>query len=180
MRERAREAFSASPRFRAIDGTAEATHLPDGSVDLVSAAQAFHWFDHEAARREWRRILSERGVALIFANERCTGGTPFLEGYERLVRGLKGRAAVEARLLGEEGMRRFFGKGLRGEVALENRQRLSFPLLCARFFSASYTPGKGQEGHLALCSALEELFRANSEDGLVTLLYQTRAWAGEL
>ena len=180
MRERASEAFSASPRFKAIDGTAEATHLPDRSVDLVSAAQAFHWFDQEAARKEWRRILSPKGVALIFANERCKGGTPFLEGYERLVRGLEGHERVEARRLGEEGMRRFFGKGLRGEISLANRQRLSLPLLCARFFSSSYTPSKGQEGHEALRSALLELFRASAEDGLVTLLYQTRAWAGEL
>ena len=38
------------PRFRNVDGTAESTTLPDSSVDLITAAQAFHWFD--PSRRE--------------------------------------------------------------------------------------------------------------------------------
>src|SRR5206468_7601123 len=44
------------PRFRSVEGTAEATTLPDASVDYVVAGQAFHWFDPQAARTESRRI----------------------------------------------------------------------------------------------------------------------------
>ncbi|MDC6668499.1 class I SAM-dependent methyltransferase, partial [Leclercia adecarboxylata] len=53
-------------RLRVADGTAEATGLADNSVGLVAAAQAFHWFDATAVRREWARILQPEGMALVF------------------------------------------------------------------------------------------------------------------
>ena len=56
----ARPAKNISPpttRFTSIDGSAEATTLDDSSVDFVTAGQAFHWFEPEATRREFSRIL---------------------------------------------------------------------------------------------------------------------------
>ncbi|REN17172.1 class I SAM-dependent methyltransferase, partial [Mycobacterium tuberculosis] len=55
-------------RLKVADGTAEATGLADNSVGLVAAAQAFHWFDTTAVRREWARILQPEGMALVFWN----------------------------------------------------------------------------------------------------------------
>ena len=46
-------------------GKAEATCLPDASVDLVSAGQCWHWFDRERAAHECRRILVPGGIVLI-------------------------------------------------------------------------------------------------------------------
>ncbi|MCL2123531.1 MAG: class I SAM-dependent methyltransferase [Desulfovibrionaceae bacterium] len=45
------------PNLRVVDGTAEATGLPDSSVDVVTCAQAFHWFDGEKFKAECMRIL---------------------------------------------------------------------------------------------------------------------------
>ena len=73
------------PRFSAIDGRAEATGLDDASVDLVSVAQAFHWFDTVAVRAEWQRILRPGGQALIYWNSRLLDASPFLVGYEQLL-----------------------------------------------------------------------------------------------
>jgi hypothetical protein len=39
------------PEFQSGAGTAEDTGLPTDSVDVVTAAQAFHWFDVEKASR---------------------------------------------------------------------------------------------------------------------------------
>ena len=77
--------LSGCPNVRIIDGSAEATGLPDGSVDVVTAAQAFHWFDRDRAKREFRRILAPGGRAALLWYERLTTGDPFLEGYERLL-----------------------------------------------------------------------------------------------
>ena len=53
MREAAERLLAGHPSFRSVDGTAEATGLADDSVDLVTAGQAFHWFE---------RGQSENGV----------------------------------------------------------------------------------------------------------------------
>ena len=37
--------------FHSVAGTAEATTLPDRSIDAIVAGQAFHWFDAAKARR---------------------------------------------------------------------------------------------------------------------------------
>src|SRR5579864_6957992 len=68
MRAAALEWLGGNARFRAVDGTAEATTLATASVDLVSAAQAFHWLDPAAVRREWARILRPGGLAAIYWN----------------------------------------------------------------------------------------------------------------
>lgn len=55
------------PGVEVLDGTAEAVPLPDGSVDAVVVAQAFHWFDAPAALAELRRVLRPGGgLALVW------------------------------------------------------------------------------------------------------------------
>ena len=57
MAEAGRVALADAPGFRMVEGQAEATGLDDEVAELVVAAQAFHWFDPDAAAREWQRIL---------------------------------------------------------------------------------------------------------------------------
>jgi ubiquinone/menaquinone biosynthesis C-methylase UbiE len=46
----------------AHEGTAEALPLPDASADVITAGQAFHWFDRPKALPELRRVLKDDGV----------------------------------------------------------------------------------------------------------------------
>src|ERR1035441_3429176 len=72
MREAGRKALERFPRFRPCDGRAEATGLPPAGVDFVTAGQAFHWFDPEAARAEFERILKPAGWVALVWNERVS------------------------------------------------------------------------------------------------------------
>ena len=64
MRE---QLFRALPDVDAFDGTAESIPLPDGSVDVVTCGQAFHWFRAEEALREIHRVLRPGGgLALVW------------------------------------------------------------------------------------------------------------------
>ena len=54
----------------ALDGTAERIPLGDGSVDLVTVAQAFHWFDGDAALAEIHRVLRPDGRLAVIWNRR--------------------------------------------------------------------------------------------------------------
>lgn len=51
-----------------MDGRAEATKLPSSSVDVITVAQAIHWFDPEPTRREMSRILKNNGWLVLLRN----------------------------------------------------------------------------------------------------------------
>jgi SAM-dependent methyltransferase len=61
-----------TPGVEILDGSDVAIPLDDGSVDVVFAAQAFHWFDHEHALAEIRRVLAPGGGLGLMWNERDT------------------------------------------------------------------------------------------------------------
>ena len=70
MRRIAEEKLSALPKFLSVNGTAEHTALPPESVHGITAAQAFHWFDRTAFRKECQRILKPGGSVVLIWNSR--------------------------------------------------------------------------------------------------------------
>ncbi len=51
--------------------------LPDAAADLVTAAQAAHWFDHAAFHAEVNRVLKPGGLVCLWCYELCYLGQPF-------------------------------------------------------------------------------------------------------
>ncbi|MDB4944366.1 MAG: hypothetical protein JWP97_3900, partial [Labilithrix sp.] len=182
MRAAAESALGGQPSFRSVASRAEATTLPDASVHLVTAAQAFHWFDLEAARREMRRVLRPRpagdtrggNVALVW-NDRDVLSTPFLRGYEELLltrcskyRELQGKANAT------HAFDALFGAGGWSRHVATNAQRLDREGLASRLRSSSYAPPPGDPDHAATFEALGAVFDRHVEaDGLVTIPYET-------
>ncbi|MFN0137957.1 MAG: class I SAM-dependent methyltransferase, partial [Phycisphaerae bacterium] len=78
MREAGDALLARFNTFRSVDGRAEATTLPDASVDAAIAGQAFHWFDTVAARQELARIVRPPGLIALIWNDRETESTAFL------------------------------------------------------------------------------------------------------
>ncbi|WP_242108068.1 class I SAM-dependent methyltransferase [Luteimonas aquatica] len=181
MREAAREWLRAFPGLRWVAAPAEATTLADASVDLVSAAQAFHWFDTDKVRGEWARILRPGGLAVVYWNSRVLEGSAFLEGYERLLRDFgTDYESVAERYQDDETMRRWFGAGFHGMASFPNRQRVDFDGLRGRLLSSSYAPRPGHPRFEPMLAALRELFDASATDGCVDFDYRTRVFAGAL
>lgn len=169
------------PQFSAVDGRAEATGLADASVDLVGAAQAFHWFDTHAVRREWKRILAPGGRVLVFWNSRLLDASPFLRGYEQLLQEFgTDYSAVAERYQTDDQMRDWFAGGLQAIGYFPNVQMLDFDALKGRLLSSSYAPTAGQPNHESMLAALRTLFDQHAVDGKVAFEYQTRAFLGTL
>ncbi|HPS32517.1 MAG TPA: class I SAM-dependent methyltransferase [Anaerolineaceae bacterium] len=70
MRAEAERQLADFPGFYSVAGRDSNTTLPDQSVNLVSAAQAFHWFEPALFREECRRILEPGGKVLLVWNQR--------------------------------------------------------------------------------------------------------------
>ena len=73
-----------APEVSVVGGTAEALPLASGSCDLVTVAQAFHWFDAERALEEIARVLRPRGAVALVWNER-DGRVPWVAELGRLM-----------------------------------------------------------------------------------------------
>lgn len=181
MREAALVWPGENPRFRAVDGRADATGLADASVDMVAVAQAFHWFDPVATKREFARILRPRGMVAIWWNSRRLGGSAFLEDYEALLREYgTDYADVAERYADDATMRAWFGDALRGEARFPHSQSLNFDGLRGRLLSSSYAPRPGHPRHAAMLAALRELFDRCQQGGRISFDYDTRVFAGKV
>jgi ubiquinone/menaquinone biosynthesis C-methylase UbiE len=71
-----------SDRINYVDGTAEFIPFEDASVNIVTAAQAAHWFNRPRFYSEAKRVLKENGIIAIFENIRDHYNSEFLSKYE--------------------------------------------------------------------------------------------------
>lgn len=181
MRGAAEAQFAGDPRFVSIDGTAEATTLPDSGIDLIIAGQAFHWFDREKARTEFRRILKPGGWVALFWNERRAGGTPFLDAYEQLLRDYASDyGKVSHRNITDAELTAFFSPGGYRVSNCEYAQWFDFQGVAGRLLSSSYAPEPGHPNHEPMMQVLKRIVADYAQDGKVCVSYDTKVYYGRL
>ena len=172
-----REAAQPHPNVSWCAGTAEATGLDEASIDLVTAFQAFHWFDHADALREMLRILRPAGRAAVIYNER-DDGDPFTAAYGDLVRRYALDETEARRAHGLDVFQSFRAWHTQRLSEVPNAQFLDTEGVVARARSSSYLP---QTGPLAdeLHAALRALAATYAVDGLVALRMKTIVVTGD-
>ncbi|HEX3798721.1 MAG TPA: class I SAM-dependent methyltransferase [Verrucomicrobiae bacterium] len=180
MREAGERLLSDYPKFQSVHATAEATTLADHSIELIVAGQAFHWFDREAARREFFRILKPGGCVALIWNDRKINASPFLMDYEKLLvtyateyREVNHRN-VDLSMLGS-----FFGPDGFKHAEFPNAQVFDWAGLQGRLLSSSYAPEAGHPNHAPMLQALDKLFERYQSDGKVVLACDTMVYYGQ-
>ena len=180
MRTTAESLLKDFDHFRSVVGTAEKTSLPESSVDFVTAGQAFHWFDREAAKQEFARILKSDGWVVLIWNARRVGSTPFLREYETLLLRYGADYAKVRHENAEEGIEQFFPPHAMKSASLDNVQRFDFPSLKGRLCSSSYAPEPGDPNFNRMVADLQNIFDTHNENGVVNFEYDTRLYYGHL
>ncbi len=145
MRQAAERRLGHYAGFHSVDGRAEATTLPDASADAIVCASAFHWFDGDSARAEFRRVLRPGGFAVVMRNGRSNAGSPFMREYAGLFQ--RYAAHTGAHRNREERLREFFAGREYHTATAEYREAIGFDVLSRRILSYSTIPLPGQPGH---------------------------------
>jgi len=182
MREAGERLLSAYENFVSVEGRAEATTLPDRSIDFVTSGQALHWFERDAARREFVRILRPGGWVVAVWNDWNAETSPFLKDYERLLIdfGTDYREVCMRAGNDDDLVYSFFGPC---EVHLKtfgNQQVFDFESLKGRLISSSYAPEPGHPNFAPMIERLASIFDRHQEDGRVVFDYDTKVYYGQL
>src|SRR5215472_8257978 len=176
MRRAGEEFLAAFPNFLSVDGTAEHTTLPDHSIDLITCAQAAHWFDRDQAIQEFQRILKPGGYLVLLWNDRRVEGSALGRDYEQMVIEYgTDYAEVHRR---DQASGDFFGPLARVKRVLPNHQDLDFDALEGRLLSSSYVPHPGDPGHEAMLAELRRIFEIHQRSGRVRMEYDTKIFFG--
>jgi len=180
MRRAGEQFLRGHSRFTSVAGTAEATNLPEHSIDLVTAAQAAHWFDRAKARSEFIRILKPGGWTVLLWNERRTDSTAFLREYEHLLLtyGTDYQEVRHERTTAE--IAGFFAPSPFRCHSLEMRQEVDYAGLEGRLLSSSYTPGPEHANYEPMLRELRRIFDAHQVQDRVSLDYNTLVYYGQL
>jgi len=169
--------------LKCVEGSSEITNLPDQSVNLITTAQAFHWFKIEETKKEWERILKpNRYVALIW-NSRLKGenASPFQREYEELVVEFgKGYTKMQENFHVQDKINSLFEKNGFQEFHTPYAQKLDFESLKGRSLSSSYMPQPEDEIYPKIIEALKKIFDKHQVENQVTLDYDTELIYGKL
>lgn len=180
MRERAEQELAEYEKFHSVDGTAEDTTLPFDSVDMIVCCQAFHWFDVEKTREEFKRILrtNESEVFLIWNERTANVG---MKDYDQILvdYGTDYKLVRHSDAVQEEDIAPFFGENGYVIKTFKNIQEVDLAGLKGRIFSSSYMPTE-EEASPELMNAIQTFYDKHQKNGVIELEYITRVYRGKV
>lgn len=164
-----------------VKASAENTALKSNSIDLITVAQAFHWFDKELFKAECKRILHHDGFLAVVFNSRCQTDVA------------KARNEVCMRYCGayhsghvHTGYADFDGENyLKNQffsmcecIKIENPYFLTKEQFIGDNLSRSYALNKDDENYADFIAELETVFNKFCKNGVVAQPYITECYLG--
>jgi len=181
MRNAAETELKDYPGFTSINGTAEHTGLAGNSADLITAAQAFHWFDKDLFKAECKRVLKEGANVALVWNSR-EESSPFvrenaeiMKRFCPLFKGFSGGIDED-----KDMFEAFFRNGSYEFRVFRNDLSYDFDGYIGRTLSASYAPKEGSPDYKDFIAALANLYERYSKGGTVSMPNITRSYIGRV
>lgn len=168
------------PEIPIINAPAENTGIDSRSVELVTAATAFHWFDEEKFKEECRRILTPEGRLAVVFNEKVTDElVKMRDEISRIYCGYKGHAG---KLSPEEGADFLRYKYFSEVEYFEYEHSMTYNKegFIGNTLSRSYSLKEGDAGYEDYVNELCRLFEKFGSSGYVELKYKASCYLGKL
>lgn len=180
MRLKAEDKFKTFSNITSLRGTAENTSLPDNSVDLITVAQAFHWFDRKSFKAECKRILKPNGKILLVWNDRDATSEIIRDNFKinsKFCADFKGSSN------GIDFSKSSFSDFFEGEfdlIEFDNCYIYDLDSFLARNLSSSYSPKSSDDNYQKYIMALVKVFDKHCESRKVRYPYITRCFLGNV
>lgn len=178
MRDKSMVYLKNQKNYQPVMGDYENTNLDDNLVDLVVSAQAFHWFDAQKAKSEFKRILKDPKQCALIWNQRDLDD-PFFAKYEEIL-------FKFCNHYGNAAHNKDFAIMLNPFFYEYDKKEFSNPLeydytsICGLLRSSSYTPLPTETGYEELFKEMKILFDDYSTNGKVILNYKTKLFYGTI
>ena len=166
--------------FHAVNGTAADTKMDDNSVDFITTAQAFHWFEPLLFKKECRRILRENGLVFLIWNMRdlsCHVNRESFKIFSKYCPNFKGFCGGMQQ--DDERIKKFFDNQY-DYIEFDNPVIYDKNKFISRSLSGSYTLKKGDAAYDDFMEALSQLFEQYAENNTLTIAYKTVAYIGKI
>ena len=175
MREAAEKILQGYTNFSSFEDSAESTGLEENCIDLIITGQAFHWFDVEMSKREFKRIIKPNGNVALIWNNRGKSGTDFNSSYENFI--LKYGTDYREIKKNDGNVDLFFN--YQKEI-FYNFQELDFTSFKGRVLSSSYIPLDDNPNFPKMILELGNLFNKHQRNGIIRIEYNTEVFLGKL
>jgi SAM-dependent methyltransferase len=181
MLEACRDLATQQPALEGVQGSAEATTLPDESVDLIAVGRAMHWFDWPRAHREFQRILRPSGWVLVATNGHRDSGAAVSNRLSEILRGWRTDSA-EADTRGDfnQRLRGFLDTSTWQRTTLDQAMTVNFATLLGYAESLSAIPRPGERGYAEMLAELRVLFEEYQLDGKLETPLACQLFLGRL
>lgn len=179
MRRKMQPLIQSYDNLYVIGATAENSTLPDKGFDLVTVAQAFHWFDEQKFRRECQRILKSNGVVALVWNSRERNAKMTDAYYDILKKYCESYNHLQNTRPYTQDFSRFFGgeyttKLISNPIPLDKGHFINHTL------SASYSLKPEDKAFEEYMAELESYFEKYQENGIITIANVTEIYIGGL
>ncbi len=182
MRNVAEEELKSYANLTTLNGNAENTKLKDNSVDFITVAQAFHWFDCKAFKAECKRTLKTDGKVLLVWNSRNPESEVTIDSFKvnqlycTNFTGFSGGMNWDTV---NEDMEEFFG-GDYEELSFANDFEYDEESFIGRQLSSSYALKESDEKYIEYIDALKSVFTKYSNNGIILDPNTTKAYLGKI
>ena len=176
MRKKAEELLSQNSNFVSVDGNDLNMNIPDSSLDYITAAQAFHWFDVDGFKKECKRVLKPGGKVIIVYNFRDEGAA-----CTKALKELRYKYSAEfhgfSNGISQEKCLSFFD-GECDTFCGDNSQIYDRQSYINRVLSSSYSLKESDERYMGYLKDINKIFDSFSVENRISVPTKTVAYIG--